>query len=90
MNSEGDQGGERLKSCLVHVPENRFEADIITQALDREGIPVVCRAHEETAYDGLFIPQRGWGSILVPTAQKERALEIIRDVMKTYRPSGSP
>ncbi len=90
MNPQPGHGGEENRGCLVHVPESRFEADIITEALEREGIPVLCRVHEETAYDGLFIPQRGWASILVPKSWKERALEIIRDVMMTYRPSAPP
>jgi hypothetical protein len=71
-------------TCAVHVSENRFEADIISQALEREGIPCICRRHEETAYDGLFVPQRGWGTILVPIPMRERAMEIIREVREAY------
>jgi hypothetical protein len=71
-------------TCVVHVSENRFEADIISQALDREGIPSICRKHEETAYDGLFVPQKGWGAILVPIPMRERAVEIIREITEAY------
>jgi len=84
VNSARDQREEGQGNCLVHVPQNRFEADIIIQALEREGIQVLFRIHEETAYDGLFIPQRGWCSILVPIVERERALEIIGEVLKTY------
>jgi len=84
VNCPVDQREQGQRSCLVHVPQSRFEADIIIQALEREGIQVLCRIHEETAYDGLFIPQRGWCSIMVPIVERERALEIIGEVLKTY------
>lgn len=71
-------------TCAVHVSDSRFEADIISKALEREGIPSICRKHEETAYDGIFVPQKGWGTILVPLTMRERAMEIIREVKEVY------
>lgn len=68
----------------VHVAEGPFEADILLSALEREGIRGVCRKHEEIAYDGLFVLQRGWGAILVPGPEATRAKEIIRDAMEIY------
>jgi hypothetical protein len=80
----GRDGGAGEGTCVVHVPESRFEADILCDALQREGIVAACRRHEETAYDGIFVPQRGWGAILVPLLQRERAEEIVREVLETY------
>jgi hypothetical protein len=71
-------------TCVVHVVDSKFEADIIAKVLEREGVPYVCRKHEETAYDGIFVPQRGWGAILVPISLREKAMEIIEQVRKTY------
>lgn len=61
----------------VHTLENRFEADIIMDALQQEGIPALLRSFEETPYTGLFVPQRGWGRILVPAESETLAREII-------------
>ncbi len=61
----------------VHTLSNRFEADLITDALRQEGIPVLLRSFEETPYSGLFVPQRGWGRIMVPEEMAGRAREII-------------
>jgi hypothetical protein len=72
--------------CEVHVPESPFETDIILKALEQEGIPATCRRHEEIAYDGIFVPQRGWGAILVPGVEKERALAVINEILRTYPP----
>ena len=61
----------------VHTLSNRFEADVIADALRQEGIPVLVRSFEETPYTGLFIPQKGWGRIMVPKEMADLAREII-------------
>ena len=65
------------KYVKVHTLSNRFEADVITEALRQEGIPVIVRSFEETPYTGLFIPQKGWGRIMVPKEMADLAREII-------------
>jgi hypothetical protein len=62
---------------VVHTLATRFEADLLVDALEREGIPTLLRTFEETAYDGLFVPQRGWGKILVAPAHVGRARALI-------------
>jgi hypothetical protein len=61
----------------IHTLTNRFEADLLLDALQREGIPALLRSFEETPYDGLFVQQRGWGQILVPEKDAAAATEII-------------
>ena len=90
MEKSSEQSEERLVE--VHVAEDLFEAEILMHALEREGILGVCKTHEEIAYDGLFVLQRGWGSILVSVQQADRAREIIQEAMEAYgrgvRPEG--
>ncbi|MCU0589292.1 MAG: DUF3786 domain-containing protein [Syntrophobacteraceae bacterium] len=70
----------------VHTVSNRFEADTLLDALEREEIPTILRSFEETPYDGLFISQRGWGRILVPEELLDRARLVMealaRDIEK--------
>jgi hypothetical protein len=61
----------------VHTLSNRFEADVIADALRQEGIPVLVRSFEETPYAGIFVPQKGWGRIMVPKEMAGQAKEII-------------
>ncbi len=65
----------------IHTVENRFEADLLVQALRQENIPVLLRRFEETAYDGLFVTQMGWGAILVPGDYEEEAARVISRVL---------
>ena len=64
----------------VKTVENEFEADIIRDALEKEDIPVLVRSFRDTSFDGIFIPQKGWGIILVPEEHREKAKNVIEAV----------
>ena len=66
----------------IHTLSNRFEADVLIEALRKEGIPTFLRSFEETAYDGLFVCQRGWGWLMVPEDFSARALQIIKPMIE--------
>jgi hypothetical protein len=66
----------------IHTLANRFEADILLDALMKEGISAFVRSFEETAYDGLFVCQRGWGWIMVPEEVSSQALQIIKPLIE--------
>ena len=61
----------------IFTLNNKFEADLITRELEKEGITVLIRNFRDTAYDGIYIPQKGWGEVRVPEKDKQRALELI-------------
>ncbi|MEN6439706.1 MAG: DUF3786 domain-containing protein [Syntrophobacter sp.] len=71
----------------VHTLSNRFEADVLMDALRQEGIPAILRGFEETAYTGLFVPQKGWGRVMVPREIESQAREIIRAFVEDIRGS---
>jgi hypothetical protein len=60
--------------------DNRFQADLLTDALDKEAIPFLLREYKDTAYDGLFIGQKGWGTVMVDEKQMEAARAIVDDL----------
>jgi hypothetical protein len=60
--------------------DNRFQADLLTDALDKEGITFLLREYKDTAYDGLFIGQKGWGTVMVEEGQMEAARAIVDDL----------
>ena len=62
--------------------DNRFQADLLTDALEKEGIPFLLREYQETAYDGLFIGQKGWGTVMVDEAGLEVARTIADDLFE--------
>ena len=82
---EEEKFQEDTKSLVkVFTLNNRFEADLIRSGLEREGIPVLIRDFKDTAYDGIYIPQKGWGEVRVPEKEKERAQEIIAALEEAF------
>ena len=61
------------------VVENRFEEDRVSQALNESGIPFMIKSFLDRAYNGLYIPQKGWAAVFVPEdhlIEAEKILEI--------------
>ncbi|MCB2228759.1 MAG: deoxyribose-phosphate aldolase [Desulfarculaceae bacterium] len=57
--------------------DNRFQADVWEQALTAEGIDYRLRTFADTAYDGLYVSQKGFGVFYVEEADKERAEMLV-------------
>ena len=66
------------------IVENRFEGDRISQSLQDAEIPFMVKSFLDTAYDGLYVPQKGWGMVLVPEDFVEEAEKIIAEVKKSF------
>ena len=65
--------------------ENRFEGDRILQALQDAGIPFLIKSFHDTAYDGLYILQKGWGVVMVSEKNREEAERLIVEIKKTFK-----
>lgn len=65
---------------IVYTLEDQVDESVIKDALDKAGIKHVIRTFVDSAYDGIFIPQRGYGEVLVEENDAARAKEIITAV----------
>jgi hypothetical protein len=68
--------------------ENRFEGDRVSQALDEARIPFLIKSFLDTAYNGLYVPQKGWGVVMVPENFGEEAGNIISEVKRSFKEEG--
>ena len=66
----------------VIQPENEAEANVIRSILEEHGISAEIRSFHDTAYDGLFQSQYGWGEILVSEADFPEAQRIVQEWMR--------
>jgi hypothetical protein len=64
----------------IHTIENIFEMDMIRDALEKEGIDFSVKEYKDTAYDGLFILQKGYAALFVKEQDKETALTIVKNI----------
>ena len=60
--------------------ENTFEAQLVESFLTEHGIPHRIRSFHDTAYDGLFQVQRGWGAIFAPLTYEREILDILESI----------
>lgn len=61
----------------VAVLESMIEAQLINSILNEQNIPHQIRSFHDTAYNGLFQVQKGWGELRSPTLYKQEILKII-------------
>lgn len=69
--------------------DNRFQADLLTDALEKAEIPFLVREYKDTAYDGLFVTQKGWGTVMVEETSMEEAKAITRELFGDQPGPGS-
>lgn len=60
--------------------ENLIEAQVLEDVLKEREIPFRIRSFHDTAYDGLFQLQKGWGEIYAPGEYEREILGIIGSV----------
>jgi hypothetical protein len=62
--------------------DNQFQADLLTDALEKAEIPFLVREYKDTAYDGLFVTQKGWGTVMVEETRREEAKKIVKELLE--------
>jgi len=75
MNERDDQ-----EFVSIATLDNIIEAQLIDSILNENDIPHRIRSFHDTAYDGLFQFQMGWGALWAPVSFKAEILEILNDV----------
>jgi hypothetical protein len=64
----------------IAVLDNEIEAQLLDSVLTEREIPHRMRSYHDTAYDGLFQTQKGWGHVSAPAECREDIQEILRDI----------
>ncbi|MEZ4526696.1 MAG: hypothetical protein R2941_12315 [Desulfobacterales bacterium] len=67
---------EYIRTAILEDP---FEAQIVSGMLHEENIPHLVVSYHDTAYDGLFQAQKGWGEIRAPRDCGDQIIEILED-----------
>lgn len=84
---EEQEQRERLRREVfvpVKIAETPIEAERIRSFLEQEGLTVLVRTFEDTAYDGIYVAQKGWGAIEVPEDEKERAERLVEEMDRAF------
>jgi hypothetical protein len=64
----------------ISVLENEIQARLLDSILTERDIPHRLRSYHDSAYDGIFQTQKGWGIIQAPLRYQEEILGILEDL----------
>jgi len=69
---------EQFKKILTL--ENEIEAQLLDSVLTERDIPHLMRSYYDSAYNGIFQTQKGWGVVMAPLIFKETITSIYQDL----------
>jgi hypothetical protein len=74
----------------IVVLNNAMEADLISNLLKERGIPHCIRSFHDSAYDGLYQAQKGWGRVEAPEEYKEEIEALFNALPGEIDPADVP
>jgi len=77
MNDE-----EKIIKVFTLEKEHEYLIPLIQETFDRENIGFRVKSKYDTAYDGIFVTQKGVGDIYVFERDKIKAESILADILK--------
>jgi hypothetical protein len=60
--------------------DNQIQAKLLEEILTEKKIPFIIRSYHDSAYDGLWQMQSGWGHLEAPPEYKDAILEVFRAI----------
>ena len=66
----------------ISALDNEIQARLLESVLTERGIPHMIRTYHDTALNGLFQSQYGWGHIDAPPEYKDEIIAIMNDLSK--------
>jgi hypothetical protein len=66
----------------VAVLDNEIEARLLESILSERDTPHLLRSYHDTAYDGLYQTQKGWGYVSSPSAYADEIRSILKELRR--------
>ena len=74
----------------IAILENNIEAQLLDSILTERNIPHLMRSYHDTAYDGLYQAQKGWGFVGAPKPYRKEIMDIISHLRKEASKPADP
>jgi hypothetical protein len=74
----------------IAVLDNAIEAQLIVSILTDLDIPHRIRSYHDTALDGLYQVQKGWGNIEAPLSYQTEIIQILNEIRINPQQTGQP
>jgi hypothetical protein len=73
----------------IAVLDNEVQSELVDSVLSERGIPHLMRSYHDSAYDGLFQGQGGWGHVEAPASFREDIMAVIEDIRRQASSGGT-
>ena len=70
-----------MKTEKILMLDNQIQAKLLEEILTEKNIPFIIRSYHDSAYDGLWQMQSGWGHLEAPPEYKEEILEVFKSIV---------
>ncbi len=70
------------KFTKIAVLDNEVQAELVDSVLSERDIPHVMRCYHDSAYDGIFQTQQGWGHVEGPESSRAEILAVVEDIRR--------
>jgi hypothetical protein len=64
----------------ILILDNEIEAKLLDSILTERDIPHRIKSYHDSAYDGIYQAQKGWGVVMAPETFKEIIMDIYQDL----------
>ena len=78
-----DRTEETVKIYTLNK-EDEVLLPLIKEAFKKEEIPLQIRSKYDTAYDGIFIGQKGLADLYVFEKDEQRAIDLLTEIRESY------
>lgn len=74
----------------IVVLDNEVQAELVGSVLEERDIPHLLRSYHDSAYDGIFQTQAGWGHIEAPASFRDKILAVVEDIKRQASSDAKP
>ncbi|HOX15995.1 MAG TPA: hypothetical protein PK263_04330 [bacterium] len=64
----------------ILILDNEIEAELLDSILTERDIPHRIQSYHDSAYNGIYQAQKGWGAVMAPETSKEMIMSIYQDL----------
>lgn len=75
-----NETSENLEYTHIASIENAIEGQLMGSILNDQDIPHRIRSFHDTAYDGIYQLQKGWGALFAPEKYRAAILDILERI----------
>ncbi|QJW48383.1 hypothetical protein HA075_23430 [bacterium BFN5] len=68
------------KYTKIAAIDSVFEAQLLGDILTDRNIPHFMKSYYDSAYDGIFQGQKGWGAVFAPMESSSEIIEILHEI----------